>query len=163
MNNYQLNTNWCLWYHSIKDTNWKKNSYKNIYTIRNLYDLKAINDIIQTIHLQNSMFFIMREDIFPTWEDPDNREGCCISYKIPNAILKDQFNMILNNILSEDILITKTNTEYINGLSIIPKKEFNIVKLWLRKHDENFNESLKDYEPCFTKDKSLVKKHELSY
>jgi hypothetical protein len=71
--------------------------------------------------------------------------------------------MILNNILSEDILITKTNTEYINGLSIIPKKEFNIVKLWLRKHDENFNESLKDYEPCFTKDKSLVKKHELSY
>ena len=162
MNNYQLNTNWCLWYHSIKDTNWKKNSYKKIYTIRNLYDLKAMNDIIQTIHLQNSMFFIMREDIFPTWEDPDNREGSCISYKIPNALLKGQFNMILNHILSEDILIDKTNAEYINGLSIIPKKEFNIVKLWLREHDENFNKSLKEYEPYFTKDKSLVKKHELS-
>ena len=162
MNNYQLNTNWCLWYHSINDTNWKKNSYKNIYTMRNLYDLKSINDIIQTIHLQNSMFFIMREDIFPTWEDPDNREGCCISYKIPNAILKDQFNMILNHILSEDILIDNTNIEYLNGLSIIPKKEFNIVKLWLRKHDEKFNESLKEYEPYFTKDKSLIKKHELS-
>ena len=121
-----------------------------------------MNDIIQTIHLQNSMFFIMREDIFPTWEDPDNREGCCISYKISNSILKSQFNMILNNILSEDILIDKTNAEYINGLSIIPKKEFNIVKLWLREHDENFNKSLKEYEPYFTKDKSLVKKHELS-
>jgi len=162
MNNYQLNTNWCLWYHSIKDTNWNKNSYKNIYTIRNLYDLKAINDIIQTIHLQNSMFFIMREDIFPTWEDPDNREGCCISYKIPNAFLKEQFNMILNNTLSEDILIDNANTEYLNGLSIIPKKEFNIVKLWLREHDKNFNESLKEYEKYFTKEKSLIKKHELS-
>ena len=162
MNNYQLDTSWCLWYHSIKDNNWRKNSYKNIYTIRNLYDLKSINDIIQTIHLQNSMFFIMREGIFPTWEDPDNRDGCCISYKIPNAILKEQFIMILNNTLSEDILLDRTNTEYLNGLSIIPKKEFNIVKIWLRKHDEKFNESLKEYEPHFTKDKSLIKKHELS-
>jgi len=163
MNNYQLNTNWCLWYHSIKDTNWKKNSYKKIYTIRNLYDLKAMNDIIQTIHLQNSMFFIMREDIFPTWEDPDNREGSCISYKIPNALLKGQFNMILNHILSEDILLDKKNSEYINGLSIIPKKEFNIVKLWLRKHDENYTDSIKEYEPHFVKTKAFLKKHELSY
>ena len=124
--------------------------------------MKAINDIIETIHLQNSMFFIMREGIFPTWEDPDNREGCCISYKIPNAVLKEQFNMIMNNTLSEDIILDKTNTEYLNGLSIIPKKEFNIVKLWLREHDENFNESLKEYEPYFTKDKSLIKKHELA-
>ena len=35
MNNYQLNTNWCLWYHNINDTNWKNNSYKNIYDIMN--------------------------------------------------------------------------------------------------------------------------------
>lgn len=163
MNSYQLNTNWCLWYHSIKDTNWKKNSYKNIYTIRNLYDLKSVNDIIQKIHLQNSMLFIMREGIFPTWEDPDNREGCCISYKIPNSVLKEQFDLILNNMLSEDILLDKANVDYLNGLSIIPKKEFNIVKLWLRNPDENYTESLKEYEPHFVKDKSFFKKHELSY
>ena len=163
MNSYQLNTNWCLWYHSIKDTNWKKNSYKNIYTIRNLYDLKSINDIIQTIHLQNSMLFIMREGIFPTWEDPDNREGCCISYKIPNSVLKEQFDIILNNMISEDILLDKENIDYLNGLSIIPKKEFNIVKLWLRQPDETYNESLKEYGPHFVKDKAFYKKHELSY
>ena len=34
MDNYQLNTNWCLWYHSINDTNWNKNSYQNLYTIK---------------------------------------------------------------------------------------------------------------------------------
>jgi len=79
-----------------------------------------------------------------------------------DGILKEQFDMIVNNILSEDILLNKTNTEYLNGSSIIPKKEFNIVKLWLREHDENFNESLKEYEPHFTKEKSLIKKHELA-
>ena len=42
------------------------------------------------------------------------------------------------------------------------QKEFNIVKLWLRNQDENFTESLKEYEPYFIKDKSLFKKHELA-
>jgi hypothetical protein len=104
----------------------------------------------------------MREDIFPTWEDPDNRQGCCISFKIPNNILKEQFDLILNNILSEDILKDKENSDYLNGFSIIPKKEFNIVKLWLRNHDENYTEHLNTYEPNFIKDKALIKKHELS-
>ena len=82
MNNYQLNTNWCFWYHSINDTNWDNNSYKNLYTIQNLYDLKLINDTIETYHLQNSMFFIMRENIFPLWEDDRNKNGGCWSFKI---------------------------------------------------------------------------------
>ena len=163
MNNYQLNTNWCLWYHSINDTNWNKNSYQNLYTIKNLYDLKSLNDSIEKIHLQNGMFFLMRENIFPTWEDPDNREGCCISFKISGGILKEQWDFIMNNILIEDILKDKSNSEYLNGISISPKKEFNIVKLWLRKNDENYTDHLKEYEPCFTKDKSLIKKHELLY
>ena len=162
MNNYQLNTNWCLWYHSINDANWKNNSYKNLYTIKNIYDLKAINDSIQKIHLQNGMFFIMREDIFPTWEDPDNREGCCISFKIPGSILKEQWIIIMNRVLTEDILKDGGKEDYINGISIAPKKEFNIVKLWLRNIDENYTKILKEYEPNFTKDKALIKKHELS-
>ena len=163
MNNYQLNTNWCLWYHNINDTNWKNNSYKNIYDIKNAYDIKFLNDTIHKIHLQNSMFFIMREDIFPTWEDPDNRQGCCVSFKIPNNILKEQFDLILNSILSEDILKDKEDADYLNGFSIIPKKEFNIIKLWLRNHDENYTLHLNIYEPYFIKDKALIKKHELSY
>ena len=163
MNHYQLNTNWCLWYHSINDTNWKNNSYKNLYTIQNLYDIKSLQDTIQKIHLQNSMFFIMRENIFPTWEDPDNREGCCISFKIPSNNLKEQWDLIVSSVVTEDILKDTNNFEYLNGISISPKKEFNIIKLWLRNMDENYNESLKEYEPYFTKEKALIKKHELSY
>ena len=162
MNNYQLNTNWCLWYHSINDNSWKNNSYKNLYTFTNLYDIKFFNDNIQKIHLQNGMFFIMRENIFPTWEDPENREGCCISYKIPSHELINQWKFLIERILTEDILINKEKYELINGISITPKKEFNIIKIWLRNYDENYNEWIKSYEPYYVKDKSLIKKHELS-
>jgi len=162
MNNYQLNTNWCLWYHSINDTNWKNNSYKNLYTLENLYDLKCVNDIIDKIHLQNGMFFIMRENIFPTWEYPDNRNGCCISFKVPSSSLREQWIDIMNNVLTEDILKDKDNTEYINGISIAPKKEFNIIKLWLRGNGKNYGNHLHEYGPFFTTEKALIKKHELS-
>ena len=31
---------------------------------------------------QNGMFFVMKRDIFPTWEDPRNRNGCFLSFKV---------------------------------------------------------------------------------
>ncbi len=165
MEQYKLNNNWCLWYHSINDTQWTNSSYKNLLTITNIYELKTISDIIEQIHLQNGMFFLMKENIFPTWEDPDNREGCCISFKIPVSILKEQWTFIVERILTGDILIDRDTpdiNQYINGVSISPKREFNIIKIWLRNYDKDYTNTLKEYEPHFLKEKSIVKKHELS-
>lgn len=162
MNEYSLNTKWILWYHSINDNQWNKKSYKNLFEINNLYDLFSINNTITKIHLQNGMFFIMRDDIFPTWEDPDNRNGCCISFKIPGNVLHEQWNYIINRILTEDIFKDKDKYEQINGISISPKKEFNICKIWLRDHNENYTDFIKEYEPHFIKEKALIKKHELN-
>jgi len=162
MNEYALNTPWDLWYHSIKDTQWNKQSYKNLFSISNLYDLKAVNDKLVKNHLQNGMFFIMRDGIFPTWEDPDNRNGCCVSFKIPGSVLVEQWSFLVNRILTEDILKDKTKYESINGISIAPKKEFNICKIWLRDYDPNYTDFLKEYGPFLIKDKAILKKHELS-
>ena len=162
MDDYKLNTNWCLWYHSINDNSWTNNSYKLVYTIRNLCDSKLINDTILTHHLQNGMFFIMREGIFPTWEDPDNREGCCISFKVPGSVLKTQWDFMLNRLLTEDLVKDQTNYLKINGLSISPKKEFNIIKLWLRDNNENYTELVKEYPPFYIQEKSIHKKHTLN-
>ena len=159
--NEPLNSTWSLWYHSVTDKSWTKSSYKELYSISNLYELKTIHDVILKHHLQNGMFFMMRDDVFPTWEDPDNREGCCISFKVGSDVLKEQWTMIVNQVLGEDILQDKEQTIEINGISVAPKKEFNIIKLWLRNNYTEYPEILKEYEPYFTKDKALIKKHEL--
>jgi len=162
MNNYKINSKWCLWYHSINNNKWTKESYKKIININNLLDYHFLQMNFERQHLQNGMFFIMRDGIFPTWEDPDNREGCCISFKISNTVLQDQWNFIINRILTEDILKDRDKYKNINGVSIAPKKEFNILKIWLRNHNENYDEFIKEYSPNFTKEKALIKKHELS-
>ncbi len=59
-----INNSWNLWYHSVKDKDWGVTSYKNVFTIRNLQDLYICISTIQINHLQNSMFFLMRDDIF---------------------------------------------------------------------------------------------------
>ena len=60
---HKLNTNWCLWYHSLTDKEWTQKSYRNLFTVTNLYELKALNDIIELNHLQNGMFFLMNSNM----------------------------------------------------------------------------------------------------
>ena len=129
---YDLNTSWILWYHSVKDTSWTKSSYKQFYRFQTLFDYNLFKSIIQLNHLQNGMFFLMRDGIFPNWEDPDNINGVCISFKIPSENLKEEFSIILEKIISEDKFHDKENYELLNGISIAPKKEFNILKLWMK-------------------------------
>lgn len=159
LDKYKLNSPWDLWYHSIEDNNWSNSSYKFLYKINNLCDIKFLKDNIQQNYLQNGMFFIMREDIFPTWEDPDNREGCSVSFKIPASKLYKEWNNFIERVLTEDILKDKEKMNEINGISISPKKEFNILKLWLRNDIEDFTSFIKEYPVYIVKDKSIKKKH----
>lgn len=157
--NYSLDTKWKVWYHSIKDNNWCNSSYKMIYEINNICDIKLFLDSIQANHLQNGMFFIMKEDIFPTWEYIDNRDGCCISFKIPGSKLKENTDFLFLKVITDTIFKDISQKEELNGFSISPKREFNIIKLWLKNNRNDYNNFINEYEPYFTKEKSIHKKH----
>jgi len=137
-----LENTWILWNHLIDDKSWENSSYKKIYTIDNLFDLKSFKDILNTEHLQNSMFFLMRKDVFPTWEDPDNRDGCCASFKIPLKDINDIWSKLIENIMCENIHTEIDNYLNINGISIAPKKEFNIIKIWFRNNISNISKNI---------------------
>ena len=164
MNEYLLKNKWVLWYHSLKNKSWDNKSYVKVIEIKSLLDYKLLEEIMRINHLQNGMFFIMKEDIFPTWEDPDNREGCCVSYKVPGGVLKEHWDNIVDRILTEDILLNTDDTELLNGVSIAPKKEFNIIKVWMRTShtQESIQTVLKQYPPFYVAEKCIVKDHELS-
>ena len=161
MNDYKLKNKWTLWYHSINNKEWTNDSYVKVIELRTLLDYKLLENIFRINHLQNGMFFIMKNEIFPTWEDPNNRLGGCISFKYDNNILKEFLKLLLLCITNN--LSTKENINEINGLSISPKKEFNIVKIWTKNYDKHYNEIVKEYEPFVKYDKCIYKKHELSY
>ena len=159
MNEYKLNNKWTLWYHSLKNKNWDNKSYVKVIELNTLLDYKLLEDIMRINHLQNGMFFLMKNDIFPTWEDPKNRMGGCISFKYDNNILNEWLKVLL-------LCITDNLSDYnkeINGLSISPKKEFNILKVWIKNDSNDYKILVNQYEPYMKLDKCVYKKHELSY
>ncbi len=150
---------WILWYHSINDNQWGKESYQKIHEINNLYDYQYIHDIFEQDHYQNGMFFCMKEGIFPNWEDPDNRSGGCLSFKVTSIKVIDEWNTLLLKCITNHVL--NEHNEEINGISISPKKEFNIVKIWFKNNDFDYKkyfESEKD--SLISLENSLYKKHE---
>lgn len=154
MNNYNLNSEWCLWYHSINDNNWDINSYKLLYTFKDLHGLYILYKLLTNKMLINGMYFIMKKDILPIWEDKNNINGGCLSYKIEYENLSDKFKNILLLCLSDNLYKNKTENKYINGLSISPKKTFNICKIWYSNHFDNIlniekNNSISDQKLLF--------------
>ena len=103
MSDFKLQNKWILWNHGLNDKSWSNNSYKNIFVYQNLYDLKIYFDNLDLLQLQNSMYFIMRDGIFPTWEDKNNKNGCCASFKVLSNDILETWKLLLQNILCENI------------------------------------------------------------
>jgi|TARA_Y100000389_G_C17453550_1_gene516453 hypothetical protein len=158
--NYDLNNKWILWYHSITDNNWSKSSYKQLSNIETLFDYVYYKENFKQDHYQNGMFFYMKDNIFPNWEDPDNRNGGCLSFKVPSKNIIEEWNELLLRYITDNIL--KENNDEINGISISPKKEFNIIKIWFRNNDFDYKTKYNEHGTYFKLEKSLYKKHEIS-
>ncbi len=152
---YSLKDEWYLWYHSSKNSSWKNESYKNVYKLENLYDIKFINSLNYE-YLKVGMYFIMRKNIFPTWEHSENRKGATISYKVFDNIALEKWNYIINGIITGNINITNN---IINGASIVPKKKYHIIKIWVKNMDNNILKNLNLDDQYLKNSKAFIKKN----
>lgn len=122
----------CLWYHNPNDKDWSISSYEKVIEFQSIEEYWYYINIIDVKLILNGMFFIMKKGIYPMWEDEKNINGGCISLKILKDKSFENWNRISVYLLSNNL------TENINGISISPKKNFNIIKFW-------FNEKI-DYK-----------------
>ena len=149
-----LNDVWCLYFHDPYDMNWENSSYKFITTISSIDDFiqvfKSFNDL-----WSRGMFFIMREHITPRWEDDDNKNGGCFSYKINKDELIDKLFDIISLVLGESLGINDLISHNINGISISPKKNYHIVRIWIKSNinlnKDNYNFNIPSYSTIMYK------------
>ncbi len=152
-----LKNEWVLWYHSINDNKWNKPSYKRLFQLTDLYNTSIILETFKQNHYQNGMFFIMKDGIFPNWEDPNNRLGGCLSFKISSTNVISEWRDIFLKCILEELL--KDDNDKINGLSISPKKEFNIIKVWFAETVDYKNKFIENKNSEVILSNSLYKKH----
>jgi hypothetical protein len=128
---HKLYNKWTLWAHLPHDTDWSVKSYKKIDTIDTIESTIALCETIPDVMTMNCMLFVMRKDIQPLWEDQSNRNGGCFSYKISNKNVPSVWKNLLYTLVGESLTDNKKLRPTINGITISPKKNFCIIKIWL--------------------------------
>ncbi len=128
---HPLSDKWTLWAHLPHDTNWTLSSYSKIHTFDTVEDTISLCETLPEKMIKNCMLFLMKDNIKPTWEDPKNRDGGCFSYKINNKQVNESWKTIFYNVVGRSISNNKAFSKSVNGITISPKKNFCIIKVWL--------------------------------
>lgn len=126
-----LNDVWSAYFHDPADASWTLDSYKR------LGDVATVGDLWRTLltvepFVTSGMFFVMREHVFPCWDDKANIEGGCVSIKVPARAATAAWELMLKRAVGETLMADDGAWDALNGISISPKRGFCIIKLWLR-------------------------------
>lgn len=128
---HKLSHQWTLWAHLPHDTNWAASSYKKIYDFETAEEAIAIFETLPPKLVMNCMLFLMRKGIVPMWEDTKNRNGGCFSYKVANKEVNQAWKQLSYVTVGETISTNLTVLPHVNGITISPKKNFCIIKIWM--------------------------------
>ena len=130
-NTHSLKNTWVLWGHLPHDSDWSLKSYKIMAKFALIEDAVAITEILPEALIKNCMLFVMREGITPMWEDVKNRNGGSFSYKVSNKCIVDVWRDLTFVLVGESISNSQPFANSVTGITISPKKNFCIIKIWL--------------------------------
>lgn len=87
------------------------------------------------------------------WEDDHNRNGGCMSYKIMKPEVPDAWLRLCGHVLGESLLdqnLRTENYEEVCGISISPKKNYCILRIWIASPKMSEVENLTLTVPSYT-------------
>ena len=156
---HKLRYKWNLWAHLPQDSDWTVKSYKKIYQFKSIEEAIAITESLPVDLVKNCMLFIMRDGVTPMWEDPKNRNGGCFSYKVSNKNVFEVWRDLTYILIGETISSNSTFVNCVTGITISPKKNFCIVKIWMTNCDHQNPQIVTSEIRNLTPQGCLFKKH----
>ena len=134
----EFNDKWSFYYHQPEDNDYTTKSYKLLSII------KTENDFWNTYTLmsqsrpffQNGMYFFMKGDIFPRWEDEPVCKGSFYSFPVEFKSAYDIWELMSELLVTEKLTCNEIIMNQIAGISLSPKRSNMILKIWcLDKYD----------------------------
>ena len=125
-----LDDTWTLWFHDPADADWTNSSYTQVAAISSANNFWAVHSLVGD-KIRLGMFFLMREHVFPCWDDPNNLNGGSLSMKVSNDAAHSFWETLCARMLSETLVRGDDAGRCVNGLSVTPKNNFCVFKLWI--------------------------------
>ncbi len=155
---HKLHTQWVLWFHSLDDTNWTKDTYTKIAEMNSIEEFLGVYQDFDTFG--KGMFFLMRKDIFPQWEDESNIKGGYWSYKIGKSVAEKAWFELSCACIGECLTKKPQDMFNINGISYSPKINNVIIKILNRHSELNnsiiLNDKIENLHPSTSQFKSHI-------
>jgi hypothetical protein len=153
-----LNDIWSFYFHDPYNIDWSISSFKFICNISNINDFIKVYLTYKDI-IFKGMFFIMREHIQPIWEDENNINGGCFSLKIYKENIQEKLFELSALLLGENLGKTDEISNNINGISISPKKNYYIIRIWIKNSNyaikQNYNIEIAKYTTILYKNHNV--------
>jgi hypothetical protein len=119
---------WVLWYHDPENRDYSLTSYIAIADFTTPQQFWSVVDSIPKEAWECGMFFFMKKGIPPLWECRENEDGGAWSKKIEASQAQTGFLDLMVHCLSDELLVK--HKESLVGISISPKGQFHIIKIW---------------------------------
>jgi hypothetical protein len=119
---------WTLYIHASDDTKWNLASFTKVGTVSTWRDFWSLMEGLRQETIADGMFFMMHDPIPPLWENHQNIRGGSYSIRIQKRDASEIYVTYAIAAMMQNMAKDPSNN--INGISISPKKGFNILKLW---------------------------------
>jgi hypothetical protein len=132
----KLDNNYSVWKHNVKN-DWSINGYKCIYNFDDGVQFwQLFNNWNNLGTIFDKPLFIMKNNIQPIWEDENNKNGGCWSFKVFNNNAEELWEELATFFITNNILVNKNDE--INGISITVKKNnYSVIKIWNKNNTQN--------------------------
>jgi len=150
---------WDLYFHLPQDKRWDIKSYDTIATdIGSAERAIIINESLPEKVVKYCMLFIMRKGVTPMWEDPANCNGGCFSFKVSNKAVHAVWKELFYAVCGETLFLNKSHNKILTGITISPKRNFCVIKVWLGNCSIQDPNTMIDIS-ALSKEGCLFKKH----
>ena len=104
------------------------NTFVSLGSMKTWHQFWSIMEVLKTESFSDGMFFLMRDPAPPLWESHYHIRGGCYSFRCQK---KEAADVYLTYIIAAMLGGAATSDDNkINGISISPKRGFNIIKVW---------------------------------
>ena len=126
-----FDSTWKLWLHSHDNHDWSISSYSSICDIHNVYDMWSCLNVLKVLDCVNYQFFIMKNNILPMWESPENEKGAAIVIKTlySDSHFWDIWELLVIKTLIGSVI--KLDNNIVNGVSLNMKNDYATLKIWI--------------------------------
>jgi len=119
---------WRLWYHDPDNKDYSLDGYIMIADFTTIQQFWSVVDSIPKEAWECGMFFFMKNGCPPMWDAKEMEKGGTWSKKIDAAQAHTSFIDLMVHCLSDELLNNRKET--LTGISISPKGQFHIIKIW---------------------------------